>query len=121
MDLLAAACAALALVPGLLGDGLDRAVDAVGLPGTGAVSVAATPVPTPGAGLRSGVGLMKGWRGTIGTRIERVPDSALTRVKPVDPSFFDWPALSVALADTSVPDFPLTDKSFNLYYTGNDL
>ncbi|MGW7406092.1 proton-conducting transporter transmembrane domain-containing protein [Streptomyces sp. NPDC054833] len=38
MGLLAAACVMLALVPGLLGDGLDRAVSAVGLPGTGAVS-----------------------------------------------------------------------------------
>lgn len=38
MGLLAAACVALALVPGLLGEGLDRAVSAVGLPGTGAVS-----------------------------------------------------------------------------------
>jgi hypothetical protein len=32
-----------------------------------------------------------------------------------------WPALPVALADTIVPDFPLTNKSFNLSYTGNDL
>ncbi|MHB9857373.1 proton-conducting transporter transmembrane domain-containing protein [Streptomyces sp. YIM S03343] len=38
MGLLAAACAALALVPGLLGDGLDRAVAATGLPGSGALS-----------------------------------------------------------------------------------
>ncbi|MEU6535344.1 proton-conducting transporter membrane subunit [Streptomyces sp. NPDC047000] len=38
MGLLAAACVALALVPGLLGDGLDRAVTAAGLPGTGAGS-----------------------------------------------------------------------------------
>ncbi|MFE7276112.1 proton-conducting transporter membrane subunit [Streptomyces sp. NPDC057623] len=38
MGLLAAVCAALALVPGLLGDGLDRAVSATGLPGSGAVS-----------------------------------------------------------------------------------
>ncbi|GAA3830537.1 proton-conducting transporter transmembrane domain-containing protein [Streptomyces chiangmaiensis] len=38
MGLLAAACVALALVPGLLGDGLDRAVGAAGLPGSGAVS-----------------------------------------------------------------------------------
>jgi formate hydrogenlyase subunit 3/multisubunit Na+/H+ antiporter MnhD subunit len=38
MSLLAALCAALALVPGLLGDGLDRAVTAAGLPGSGAVS-----------------------------------------------------------------------------------
>jgi hydrogenase-4 component B len=38
MGLLGAACVALALVPGLLGDGLDKAVGAAGLPGTGAVS-----------------------------------------------------------------------------------
>jgi formate hydrogenlyase subunit 3/multisubunit Na+/H+ antiporter MnhD subunit len=38
MGLLAALCAALALVPGLLGDGLGRAVEAVGHPGTRPVS-----------------------------------------------------------------------------------
>ncbi|MFI6565803.1 proton-conducting transporter membrane subunit [Streptomyces sp. NPDC050534] len=38
MGLLAVACAALALVPGLLGDGLDRAVAATGLPGSGALA-----------------------------------------------------------------------------------
>ncbi|WP_369368764.1 proton-conducting transporter membrane subunit [Streptomyces sp. CG4] len=38
MVLLGAGCAALALVPGVLGDGLDRAVGAVGLPGSGALS-----------------------------------------------------------------------------------
>ena len=42
-------------------------------------------------------------------------------VKVVDPSFLNWPALSVALADTIVPDFPLANKSFNLSYAGNDL
>ncbi len=45
----------------------------------------------------------------------------LTRCKIVDPSFLNWPALSVALADTIVPDFPLANKSFNLSYAGNDL
>ena len=49
------------------------------------------------------------------------PDGSLTRVKVVDPSFFNWPALPVALADTIVPDFPLANKSFNLSYAGNDL
>ncbi|MFB7292380.1 hydrogenase large subunit [Actinacidiphila glaucinigra] len=69
----------------------------------------------------SGVGIVEGWRGTITTRVEITPDSTLSRVKPVDPSFFNWPALPVALADTIVPDFPLTNKSFNLSYAGNDL
>ncbi|MFE7978405.1 NADH-quinone oxidoreductase subunit C [Streptomyces shenzhenensis] len=79
------------------------------------------PPLAPGAGPRTGVGLVEGWRGTIATRVELAPDGTLTRVKPVDPSFFNWPALPVALADTIVPDFPLTNKSFNLSYAGNDL
>ncbi|NUK03356.1 NADH-quinone oxidoreductase subunit C [Streptomyces lunaelactis] len=79
------------------------------------------PVPAPGAGPGTGVGIAEGWRGTITTRIELGPDGTLSRVKPVDPSFFNWPALPVALTDTIVPDFPLTNKSFNLSYAGNDL
>ncbi|MGW1055924.1 hydrogenase large subunit [Streptomyces sp. NPDC002521] len=79
------------------------------------------PQPPPGAGPSTGVGLVEGWRGTIATRVELAPDGTLARVKPVDPSFFNWPALPVALADTIVPDFPLTNKSFNLSYAGNDL
>jgi Ni,Fe-hydrogenase III large subunit/Ni,Fe-hydrogenase III component G len=69
----------------------------------------------------SGVGIVEGWRGTITHRVEVQPDGTLTRAKIVDPSFFNWPALPVALADTIVPDFPLTNKSFNLSYAGNDL
>jgi Ni,Fe-hydrogenase III large subunit/NADH:ubiquinone oxidoreductase subunit C len=76
--------------------------------------------PLP-ARLASGVGLVEGWRGTIAHRIEIGDDGHLRRVKVVDPSFFNWPAVSVALADTIVPDFPLANKSFNLSYAGNDL
>jgi len=72
-------------------------------------------------GPRSGVGIVEGWRGTIVHRVELDPDGHLTRAKIVDPSWFNWPALPVALADTIVPDFPLTNKSFNLSYAGNDL
>ena len=72
-------------------------------------------------GVRSGVGIVEGWRGTIVHRVEVAPDGRLTRAKIVDPSWFNWPALPVALADTIVPDFPLTNKSFNLSYAGNDL
>jgi Ni,Fe-hydrogenase III large subunit/Ni,Fe-hydrogenase III component G len=69
----------------------------------------------------SGVGIVEGWRGTIVHRIEIGPGHRLTRAKVVDPSFFNWPALPVALAGTIVPDFPLVNKSFNLSYAGNDL
>jgi Ni,Fe-hydrogenase III large subunit/Ni,Fe-hydrogenase III component G len=73
------------------------------------------------AGVGSGSGIVEGWRGAIVHRIEVDGSGRLSRVKVVDPSFFNWPALSVALADTIVPDFPLANKSFNLSYAGNDL
>ena len=62
----------------------------------------------------------RGWRGTAAT-VSSWRAGRLTRVKVVDPSFFNWPALPVALADTIVPDFPLANKSFNQSYAGNDL
>jgi Ni,Fe-hydrogenase III large subunit/Ni,Fe-hydrogenase III component G len=69
----------------------------------------------------AGIGLAGGWRGTIAHRVEIGTDGRISRVKVVDPSFFNWPALPVALADTIVPDFPLANKSFNQSYAGNDL
>jgi coenzyme F420-reducing hydrogenase alpha subunit len=51
----------------------------------------------------SGVGIVEGWRGTIVHRVEISDRGRLTRVKIVDPSFFNWPALPVALADTMSP------------------
>ena len=77
--------------------------------------------PTSPGHRHTGVGIIEGWRGTIVHRIELAADGTLTRVKIVDPSFLNWPALPVALADTIVPDFPLANKSFNLSYAGNDL
>jgi len=74
-----------------------------------------------GGGPSAGLGLVEGWRGTIAHRVELGPDSRLRRVKVVDPSFFNWPALPLALSDTIVPDFPLANKSFNQSYAGNDL
>lgn len=68
-----------------------------------------------------GTGIVEGWRGAITHRIELGYDGRLSRVKVVDPSFLNWPALPIALADTIVPDFPLANKSFNLSYAGNDL
>jgi Ni,Fe-hydrogenase III large subunit/Ni,Fe-hydrogenase III component G len=83
-----------------------------------ALSATAPPVPhRSGAGL----GITEGWRGSTVHRVEVSPSGELTRCKIVDPSFLNWPALSVALAGTIVPDFPLANKSFNLSYAGNDL
>ncbi|OJZ75636.1 formate hydrogenase [Mycobacterium paraffinicum] len=78
------------------------------------------PQPPP-RGPRSGIGIVEGWRGTIVHRVETDADDRITRAKIVDPSWFNWPALPVAMADTIVPDFPLANKSFNQSYAGNDL
>ncbi len=77
-------------------------------------------VDRPGAP-SSGIGIVEGWRGTIVHRVEIDATNHITRAKIVDPSWFNWPALPVAMADTIVPDFPLANKSFNQSYAGNDL
>ncbi|MFZ0161224.1 MAG: NADH-quinone oxidoreductase subunit C [Kineosporiaceae bacterium] len=83
-------------------------------------SPSADPAGGP-AGPGQGLGIVEAWRGTLCHRIEIDAGATLRRVKIVDPSFFNWPALPVALADTIVPDFPLANKSFNQSYAGNDL
>ena len=92
-------------------------------PTRGAADPAAPESPGAAAvgGVRSGVGIVEGWRGAIVHRVEVDPLGLLTRVKIVDPSWYNWPALPIALAGTIVPDFPVTNKSFNLSYAGNDL
>lgn len=67
------------------------------------------------------IGIVEGWRGRIVHWVTSAPDRTLHRVKIVDPSFFNWPALSLALMENIVPDFPLCNKSFNQSYSGNDL
>jgi Ni,Fe-hydrogenase III large subunit len=66
-------------------------------------------------------GIVEGWRGRIVHAAILDGEARLHRVKIVDPSFFNWPALSRALVDNIVPDFPLCNKSFNQSYSGNDL
>ncbi len=70
---------------------------------------------------RAAFGIVEGWRGRIVHWIATGNDGRLHRVKIVDPSFFNWPALSHALVGNIVPDFPLCNKSFNQSYSGNDL
>lgn len=74
-------------------------------------------VTEPGHGLA----LVEATRGTLCHRVEVGKQGLVTRLKVVDPSFFNWPALPIALADAIVPDFPLINKSFGQSYAGNDL
>lgn len=86
--------------------------------GTFANPASVAPAVAP---ITSGVGIVEGWRGTIVHRVEIGAAGRLRRVKIVDPSFHNWPAVPVALTGTIVPDFPLVNKSFNLSYAANDL
>jgi Ni,Fe-hydrogenase III large subunit/Ni,Fe-hydrogenase III component G len=74
--------------------------------------------------LRAGanaIGLVEGWRGPIWHWVMAAGPAAVSRVKVVDPSFRNWPALEYAVLKNIVPDFPLCNKSFNLSYSGSDL
>jgi len=65
--------------------------------------------------------VVEGWRGPIWHFVMAEGPAKLGRVKIVDPSFRNWPALEYAVLENIVPDFPLCNKSFNLSYSGNDL
>ena len=66
-------------------------------------------------------GLVEAWRGPVWHWVMAAGPATLDRVKVVDPSFRNWPALEHAVLKNIVPDFPLCNKSFNLSYSGNDL
>ena len=114
----AASAALLPLLTELAAVGGEGPVGAMGL---GGERTAYGRPDGEGSGPAAGLGVVEAWRGTLCHRVELGPDGRLTRVKIVDPSFFNWPGLPVALADTIVPDFPLANKSFNQSYAGNDL
>ncbi|QTE30756.1 hydrogenase large subunit [Pengzhenrongella sicca] len=101
--------------------GVRLATDLIGTAGDLAFQAEPTGSTSPGEAVRSGVGIAEGWRGTVVHRVEVAPDGRLTRAKVVDPSWFNWPAVPLAMRDTIVPDFPVANKSFNLSYAGNDL
>jgi Ni,Fe-hydrogenase III large subunit/Ni,Fe-hydrogenase III component G len=65
--------------------------------------------------------VVEGWRGPIWYWVLAGGPASLARVKVVDPSFRNWPALEYAVLENIVPDFPLCNKSFNLSYSGADL
>ncbi len=67
------------------------------------------------------VSLVEGWRGRIAHLGLTGRDGGLRRYKVVDPSFFNWSGLAMALRNEQISDFPLCNKSFNLSYCGFDL
>ena len=67
------------------------------------------------------VSAVEGWRGPVWYWVLAEGPAKIGRVKVVDPSFRNWPALEHAVLKNIVPDFPLCNKSFNLSYSGSDL
>lgn len=81
--------------------------------------IAAPPVPLPADTLA--LGLVEGWRGRLAHVALTDGQGRFRRYKVVDPSFFNWNGLAMALRDEQISDFPLCNKSFNLSYCGFDL
>jgi Ni,Fe-hydrogenase III large subunit len=67
------------------------------------------------------VGMVEGWRGPVTHIAITGKTGRFRRYKVVDPSFFNWSGLAMALRDEQISDFPLCNKSFNLSYCGFDL
>ncbi len=65
--------------------------------------------------------MVEGWRGTVTHTAITDSKGRFSRYKVVDPSFFNWSGLAMALRDEQISDFPLCNKSFNLSYCGFDL
>lgn len=63
----------------------------------------------------------EGWRGEIAHAAVTGPTGKLMHYKIKDPSFHNWMALSLAVRNQEISDFPVCNKSFNLSYCGHDL
>jgi Ni,Fe-hydrogenase III large subunit len=67
----------------------------------------------------SGSSAVESPRGELYYWIEGAENS-LTRCHIKSPSFQNWPAMPLAVAENMIADFPLINKSFNLSYSGCD-
>ena len=103
---------------------IEEAAEAVRLIAAAARAAGSGPARVPLGPLPPGghaVGLVESWRGPVWYWVQAAGPASLARVKVVDPSFRNWPALEYAVLKNIVPDFPLCNKSFNLSYSGHDL
>ena len=74
--------------------------------------------PAPGSFV---VSLTEGWRGEICHCAVTDRSGEIVRYKITDPSFHNWTALTLAVRNNEISDFPICNKSFNLSYCGFDL
>ncbi|MEI6557800.1 MAG: hydrogenase expression protein HypE [Rhodospirillaceae bacterium] len=72
-------------------------------------------------GRGQGMALVEGFRGDVLVWLRLRDDGTVGRCHLRDPSWFQWPLLTVAIEGAPVADFPLCNKSFNCSYAGHDL
>ncbi len=64
---------------------------------------------------------VEGWRGEIAHTAITDENGSICCYKVKDPSIHNWLALSLAVRDEGISDFPICNKSFSLSYCGHDL
>jgi len=74
--------------------------------------------PEPGI---SGFSAIESWRGEIACWLRFGSSGLIDRFFVRDPSVINWLGLELAVRTVPVPDFPLSNKSFNCSYSGNDV
>jgi Ni,Fe-hydrogenase III large subunit len=67
------------------------------------------------------ISLVESWRGEICHIGLTDSLAAFSHYSIKGPSFHNWTALSLAMRNQEISDFPLCNKSFNLSYCGHDL
>lgn len=83
----------------------------------GPIRIAAAP-PRPN---RLSAAIVEAWRGMICHVALTDQEGKFARYKMIDPSFYNWIGLAIAMREGAISDFPLCNKSFNLSYCGHDL
>ncbi|CAN5452428.1 NADH-quinone oxidoreductase subunit C [soil metagenome] len=69
----------------------------------------------------TGLGIVEATRGELIHLIFTDEEGKICRYAIKDPSFDNWTAISIAIRDNLIADFPLCNKSMALSYSGNDL
>jgi Ni,Fe-hydrogenase III large subunit/Ni,Fe-hydrogenase III component G len=68
-----------------------------------------------------GLAIVEAFRGELIHMIFTDEAGAIKRYAVKDPSFNNWTAISIAIRNNLIADFPLCNKSLALSYSGNDL
>jgi Ni,Fe-hydrogenase III large subunit/NADH:ubiquinone oxidoreductase subunit C len=67
------------------------------------------------------INIVEGFRGEIASFVVTDSNKDISDIIIVDPSVHNWYGLSVAIRNSAISDFPVTNKSFNLSYCGHDM